>query len=68
MECEKVKKQYPAIKYELCCQSCHEDDDTGFGNDLWFEIGGEERHVCCAVSMSFKRWREEVDREYLRKK
>jgi hypothetical protein len=49
MECEEAK-----ITFEIecnCCESCHEDDDTGYGNDLWFKIPGSERdwNICCAV-------------------
>lgn len=50
--CEEVKKEHPEIKFESCCQSCHEDDDMGFGEDLWFEINGINRHVCCAINRS----------------
>jgi hypothetical protein len=61
MECEQVKKQYPEVEYEPCCISCHEDEDMGYGEDLWFEIGWEDRHVCCAISRSFLKWRKKVD-------
>jgi hypothetical protein len=53
MECEEVRKEYKNKEIEPCCLSCHEDDDMGYGNDLWFEIDGKERHVCCAISRSF---------------
>jgi hypothetical protein len=49
MECEQVKKEHPELKIR-CCNSCHEDDAMGYGEDLWFEIDGVERHVCCAVN------------------
>jgi hypothetical protein len=52
MECEEVKKEHPEINFYSCCESCHEDDDMGFGEDLWFEIDGTDRHVCCAVNRS----------------
>lgn len=61
MECDKVKAQYPEVIYEPCCESCHEDSNIGHGDDLWFEIGGESRNVCCAVERSFKRWRKRID-------
>lgn len=52
MECEEVKKENPDVKV-TCCVSCHDDEDMGFGYDLWFVINGQERHVCCAVSRAF---------------
>lgn len=63
MECEKVKEQFPEIQFEICCITCHEEDDTGYGNDLWFMIGDEERHVCCAVEWSFNKHREKLDKQ-----
>lgn len=54
MECNKVKEENPDIKFEFCCESCHEDDELGYGEDLWFEINGEARNVCCAIARAFK--------------
>jgi len=52
MECEKVKKEFPEVKFEPCCESCHEDDEMGYGNDLWFEVNGIDRNICCAIYRS----------------
>ncbi len=49
MECEKVKDEFFKAKFPPCCASCHEDDATGHGEDLWFTIEGKQRNVCCAV-------------------
>lgn len=62
MECKEIKKKYPEIEFEPCCISCHEDYDTGYGSDLWFKIGGEEVHVCCAVERSFIKHRKNLDK------
>ena len=33
-----------------CCDSCHDDMDTGYGDDLFFDlVDGREARVCCAV-------------------
>jgi hypothetical protein len=61
MECEKVKSQFPEVQFEPCCISCHDDIDTGNGSDLWFEIGGEDRNVCCAVERSIRKHRIKLD-------
>jgi len=57
MECNKVKEQFKEVTYESCCESCHDDDDNGYGDDLWFEINGEDRNVCCAIGRSFTEWK-----------
>jgi hypothetical protein len=50
MECDRVKKQFSKINFEPCCESCHEDSDMGYGEDLWFlDINGNMRHVCCSI-------------------
>jgi hypothetical protein len=54
MECDVVRSEHPTKVIENCCPSCHEDDDMGFGYDLWCVIDGKDRHVCCAVSRSFR--------------
>jgi hypothetical protein len=55
MECDKVRKLFSDIKFEQCCESCHEDDDRGYGDDLWFLApDGKIYHVCCAVSRGLK--------------
>jgi hypothetical protein len=48
MECEQIKKEYN-IKVD-CCDSCHEDNAEGFGNDLWFTIDGKDRNICCTIA------------------
>jgi len=53
MECEDVRKEFPDIKFEPCCDSCHEDEEMGHGYDLWLQINGKDRHVCCAIMRSF---------------
>lgn len=63
MECDKVRAEFPHIHFRPCCESCHEDSNMGAGNDLWFEIGGEERNVCCAVINSIQRHGKELDRK-----
>jgi len=58
VECDKVRAEFPHIKIESCCESCHEDEDLGYGEDLWFNLNGEydkEYNVCCAVANSFKK-------------
>ncbi len=55
MDCDKVRKEFPNIKFEPCCESCHEDEDMGYGEDLWFEdFNGKDRNVCCAVGRGFE--------------
>ena len=50
MECDKVKKEFPNLEFVSCCLSCHEDADTGYGEDLWWtDTNDKERHVCCAI-------------------
>ncbi len=50
MECDKLRKEFPDFEFEPCCISCHEDDDTGHGFDLWFEDPDHrDRNVCCAI-------------------
>ena len=50
MECDDVKNEFPAFQFEPCCQSCHEDSEEGFGEDLYFlDPNGNMRHVCCAI-------------------
>lgn len=54
MECDKLKTEYPDILFEECCESCHQDDEMGWGEDLWFEIDGKDRNVCCAIYRAFE--------------
>ena len=54
MECDKLREEYPYIHFEDCCESCHEDSATGYGEDLWFDIEGKLRNVCCAVYNSYE--------------
>ena len=54
MECDKIRKENPHIIFPECCDSCHEDEATGFGDDLWFIINGVDRHVCCAIAKAIK--------------
>jgi hypothetical protein len=60
MECDKVRAEHSDKKFSPCCESCHEDDDMGYGNDLWVVIDGKDRHVCCAINRAFDRDREEA--------
>lgn len=62
MECPKVRKQFPEIHFPPCCESCHEDEEMGYGDDLWFEIGDEDRHVCCAIMNAFVKHRREMNK------
>ena len=55
MECEYVRNLYPEKKIEPCCESCHKDYETGRGDDLWYNINGMNRNVCCAIMCSFCR-------------
>jgi hypothetical protein len=47
---------------EPCCESCHEDRDTGHGDDLVIEIDGEEVWACCAVARGVDAAREKLRR------
>jgi len=52
MTCEQFKKQF-GLSFD-CCTSCHEDDDMGYGNDLWFEtLDLMEWHICCAAARAY---------------
>lgn len=63
MECEIVKKEFPNIKFEECCISCHEDSDMGYGDDLWFvDPNGKDRNVCCALYRSFEKVKNESNK------
>ena len=54
MECEKVRQEFPDIKFEPCCESCHEDEDMGFGEDLWYlDKWNKLRNICCAMARGF---------------
>jgi hypothetical protein len=55
MECEEAKQVFE-IQVN-CCISCHEDDEMGYGNDLWFQLEGSERewHICCAVERAIRK-------------
>lgn len=61
MECEQVKKEFPEIHFPPCCDSCHDDEGNGFGEDLWFEINGEDRHVCCVIMNAIEAHRKKLD-------
>lgn len=52
MKCEEIKKKYNL--QSDCCESCHEDDDMGYGEDLWFEIEGKDWHICCATYKAYE--------------
>lgn len=55
MECENIKIEFPNYKYKSCCESCHEDDEMGYGEDLWFDDpNGKDRNVCCAIHRAWK--------------
>jgi hypothetical protein len=62
MECDEVRKEFPEIHFPACCESCHEDEAIGHGYDLWLEIGGDDRHVCCSIMNGMERHRKELDR------
>jgi hypothetical protein len=49
VECANIRKEFPETKFEPCCVSCHEDEEEGFGSDLWFNVDGKDRHICCAM-------------------
>jgi len=53
MECNKFKLQY-GLKYVPCCESCHEDDSSGFGEDLWFEVEGIDWNICCRLIVAYE--------------
>jgi hypothetical protein len=53
MECKQIRLEYPNIKFKECYPSCHEDDEMGFGPDLWVTIEGKDRNCCCAIMNSF---------------
>jgi len=55
MECEQVRREHAEKPIGPCCVSCHEDAEMGYGQDLWGEIDGKDRHVCCAVLRAFSR-------------
>jgi hypothetical protein len=63
MKCEEFKKE-KEIEFN-CCQSCHEDEDMGFGDDLWFEIPyDKDWNICCAAEQAWKKKHEyERDKE-----
>jgi hypothetical protein len=56
MECEEAKKRFKIyLPVNLvCCESCHEDENEGYGGDLWFTINepGHSRdwNICCAIA------------------
>lgn len=52
MECEEVKKEFKEhLPYNIqCCESCHEDEDMGFAEDLWFNVNYTNRHICCRLA------------------
>ena len=54
MECEEAKRVFQ-LKCN-CCVSCHEDEEMGHGNDLYFSIEGSERewHICCEVERAIR--------------
>jgi hypothetical protein len=51
MECNEFRKKYN-IKRE-CCGSCHDDDESGFGEDLWFEVEGRDWNICCYLRNAY---------------
>lgn len=53
MECEEFQLRYD-IRAE-CCESCHEDEDMGFGDDLWFRVEGKDWHVCCKMINTYEK-------------
>ena len=56
MECDEIRKEFPNIIFEECCISCHDDSETGYVEDLWFEDpNGKDRHCCCAIYRSFNK-------------
>jgi len=64
MECKNIRKEFPKIEFEPCCESCHEDESMGYGNDLWFEdSNGKKRHMCCAMHRGFKKKNGEINHD-----
>ena len=56
MECDKVRNEFLPIRFEPCCDSCHEDEAMGDFQDLWFkDPNGVDRHVCCAIGRGFEK-------------
>ena len=53
MECDKLREEHIDKDLPPCCESCHEDANSGYGEDLWFEVLGEDRHICCALAKAF---------------
>ena len=52
MECQKFLEKYNL--FSNCCTSCHEDDDMGYGEDLWFDIPDDrDWHICCEVYRAY---------------
>lgn len=49
MECEQVRKELNIPTTPECCESCHEDFENGYGDDLTFEINGVHRFICCSL-------------------
>ena len=50
MDCEKVKQLFPEINFGNCCESCHEDVEEGWGEDLFFLApDGNLYFVCCNI-------------------
>lgn len=55
MECDKVRKEFPTIKFESCCEYCHKKDDNGYSYDLWFLApDGKMKNVCCAIGRGLR--------------
>lgn len=59
MQCEIVKELFNMQNIQ-CCESCHEDDNTGHGDDLWFTLGKDTYHVCCAIGREFEKRDKEI--------
>lgn len=65
MQCQKVRQIYQDVKIPPCCESCHDDADTGHGDDLYFNIDGRQLHVCCVIGRAFEDKEVNKNQEYL---
>jgi hypothetical protein len=52
MQCKEFREKYQIS--EECCESCHEDDSMGFGEDLWFAVEGKDWNICCSMFKEYE--------------